>query len=65
MRCRLLVRLRVVQPHATEDGPDHASNHQGQTDSPGVQLLVLRRGEEEEEEEEGEEEEEEGEEGEE
>lgn len=41
--CHLLVCLGVVQPQAAEDGADHSRNNQSQTDSPSVQLLVLRR----------------------
>lgn len=38
----LLVGLGVVQPKATEDGPDHPGQNQGQSDPPSVQLLTLR-----------------------
>jgi len=39
----LLVGLGSVQPDAADQGPDHSSDDDGQTDSPGVQLFTLKK----------------------
>ncbi|KAM7375768.1 hypothetical protein PAMP_005541 [Pampus punctatissimus] len=38
----LLVGFSLVQPNATYEGPHHASNDNGQTNSPSIHLFTLR-----------------------